>query len=196
MQGVEPGFNSSAYGLLLIAIWSGVAVSLAVAMAVTGQRSAPTRALSSDRRDLSATRDVSVAMAVLLCAWGFIVFTQYLVVWSANLPKEVIWYQHRSAGAGQFAEYSAGLVVLLALLALLPRELGRRAGLLAWVAAALVVMHGLELFWLVTPAFRARFTILPADLLAMAAAAGLGIGSVLMLGDRARNQGEAQHGGA
>ena len=196
VQSVEPSFNSSAFGLLLISTWSSIAVSLAVTLAVSGRRPRTARGLSADHRDLRATQHVSTAIAVLLANWGFLVFTQYLVVWSANLPKEVIWYQHRAAGIGLPAEYSAGILCALALSALLPRGFSRHAGLLAWVAAALLVMHGLEMLWLVTPAFRFRFTLTIADGLALAGAAGIGIGAVMMLGGDSLNQGRIEHGAA
>ena len=171
-QSVEPRFNSSAFGLLLIAAQCSIAVSLAVVMTTTG------------RRDRMATQHVATALAVLLAIWGFMTFTQFLVVWSANLPREVIWYQHRAAGLGLAAEYSAGILCALALATLLPQSFARRAGLVAWVGAALLVMHGLEMLWLVTPAFRSAFTLTLADGLAIAAAAGLGIGLALHVGER------------
>lgn len=193
-QEVEPSFMSSAFGLLLISAQCSVAVSTAVLMAVVGRPEAEaSHALSSGRRDLVATEHVATALAVLLGAWGFMVFTQYLVVWSANLPKEVVWYQHRSAGVGLLAEYCAGILCALALVALLPRAPARHAGVVAWVAAALLVMHGFEMLWLVTPAFRSAFTLTPADIAAVAAAAGLGIGGALLFGDRA-GTGRVGHG--
>ena len=189
-QAVEPAFNSSAFGLLLIATQAGIAVSLATTMAATGRR--PTL----DRRDGIATQHLGTVLAVLLGAWGFLAFTQYLVVWSANLPKEVVWYQHRAAGIGQIAEDSAAILCFAALLCLLSRRLPRSPGLLAWVAAALVVLHGVELLWLVTPAFRATFSVTLADLLALAGAAGLGIGAAMLLGERVLDRGRFGHGAA
>lgn len=189
-QAVEPSFTSSAFGLLLIATQAGIAVSLAVAIAATGRRS------TLDRRDGTATQHLGTVLAVLLGAWGFLAFTQYLVVWSANLPKEVVWYQHRAAGIGQAAEDSAAILCFVALLCLLSRKLLLIPGLLAWVAAALVVLHGFEMLWLVTPAFRATFSLTLADLLALAGAAGLGIGAATLLGERVLDRGRFGHGAA
>ena len=189
-QAVEPSFNSSAFGLLLIATQAGIAVSLAVAMAATGRRP------NLDRRDGTATQHLGTVLAVLLGAWGFLAFTQYLVVWSANLPKEVVWYQHRAAGIGQAAEDSAAILCFVALLCLLSRKLLRVRGVLAWVAAALVVLHGFEMLWLVTPAFRATFSVTLADLLALAGAAGLGIGAATLLGEGVLDRGRFGHGAA
>ena len=182
---VEPSFNSSAFGLLMISAQCSIAMSLAVVMTVVGRPPAEAaRALSTDRRSAVGTQHVATALAVLLAAWGFMTFTQYLVVWSANLPKEVVWYQHRSAGIGIVAEYGAGILCALALAALLPQSAARHAGLVAWVAAALLVMHGLEMLWFVTPAFRSAFTLTIPDAVAVVAAAGLGIGGALLVGER------------
>lgn len=195
-QEVEPSFNASSFGLLLIAAQCSIAVCLAVVMAVSGRRETDAaHALASDRRDLDATGEVGIALAVLLASWAFLTFTQYLVVWSANLPKEVIWYQQRASGLGLVAEYSSAVLCALALVALLSRGLSRHAAVLAWVAAALLVMHGLEMFWLVTPAFRGSFSLTLADLAALAGAAGLGIGSALFIGERT-DRGRASRGAA
>lgn len=196
-QAVEPSFNSSAFGLLLIAAQCSAAVSLAAVLAVTGRPEPPAdRALSAERAgDPAASRHVATALAVLLGFWGFLSFTQYLVVWSANLPREVVWYQHRAAGLGLRAEYSAGILCALALAALLPRWPSRRTALLAWVAAALLAMHGLEMLWLVTPAFRLAFAVTGADLFALGGAAGLGIGGALLSGQRIE-RGRGRHGAA
>lgn len=184
-QEVEPSFNSSAFGLTLIAAQCSIAVSMAVLMVVVGRPEAEaSHRLTSGRRDLLATQHVATALAVLVGAWGFMVFTQYLVVWSANLPKEVVWYQHRAAGIGLAAEYCAAILCALALAALLPQAPARHAGLVAWVAAALLVLHGGEMLWLVTPAFRAAFTLTVADVVAAAAAVGLGLGAALLFGER------------
>ena len=195
-QAVEPGFTSSAFGLLLIAAQCSIAVSLAVVMTGGSPSGAETsRGPPTGGRTLDATPQIGTALAVLLGAWGFLAFTQYLVVWSANLPKEVVWYQHRAAGLGLAAEYSAGVLCALALVALLARGLSRRAGLLAWVAAALLVMHGVEMLWLVTPSFRPGFTVTLADALALAGAGGLGIGVALLVGGRP-DRGRVGHGAA
>lgn len=195
-QEVEPSFVSSAFGPLFIAAQCSIAVSTAVLMVVVGRPEAEAElALSAGRRDRAATQHVATALAVLIGVWGFMVFTQFLVVWSADLPKEVIWYQHRAAGLGQAAEYGAGILCALALAILLPRAPARHAGVVAWVAAALLVMHGFEMLWLVTPAFRSAFTLTLADLAAIVAATGLGIGTALFFGDRA-GTGRVGHGAA
>ncbi len=101
-QQVEPGFNASSFGLVLVAAQCSIALCLAVVMVMTGRGGrVAARGAAEDRRDVDSTIRVGTGLAVALGFWGFLVFTQYLVVWSANLPREVLWYQHRSAGLGQ-----------------------------------------------------------------------------------------------
>lgn len=185
IMAVDPAFTSAAFGLTTIVSQAGLAVSLAAVL------SAPRRLTAAERRN------VGVWLAVLLGAWAFLEFTQYLVVWSANLPREVVWYETRAAGIGRAAEALAVILCAVALVGLLGRGAARRPRLLGLVASALVLLHGLEMFWLVTPAFRAQFTFTLIDLLALAGAGGLGLGTALLLGDRAAlRSGRLGHGAA
>ena len=168
---VEPRFYSSAFGILFLFGQSGMAAALATVLV----RPTP-------------SRPVALVLSLLLGLWIFLQFTQYLVIWSANLPAEVLWYQHRSAGLGWTAESVAALLCLLALGILLPRTSAARPGLVAMAAGALVLLHGFEMLWLVTPAFRSHFSITLADMLGLVGLGGLGVGAALLLAPRRARQ--------
>ncbi|MEM7311203.1 MAG: quinol:cytochrome C oxidoreductase [Planctomycetota bacterium] len=88
--------------------------------------------------------------------WGYIAFSQYLLIWYANVPEETVWFQPRQRGG--WAPVSLTLVFghfLLPFAGLLSRRVKRRRGLLAAWGAALVALHYVDLLWLVGPAFRA-----------------------------------------
>ncbi len=85
--------------------------------------------------------------------WSYIAFSQYMLMWYANIPEETFWWQPR-----HFTPWWAGVSLLLLLghfvapfLALISRRPKRRPGLLAAVAAWLLFMHWLDLYWLVAP---------------------------------------------
>jgi hypothetical protein len=156
---LQPGLASSAIGLLLIASQVGSAACLAAVLA------------AADRRVTGGS-----ALAWLLGAWAFLHFIQYLVVWSANLPAELAWYQART-GAVVWLALPATLVGLV----LLPSALARRPAVLGSVAGLLLLMHWGEDFWLVTPAFRGSFTLTLPDVLAMLGCAGVVVGLLLLL---------------
>jgi hypothetical protein len=155
-QSLDPQFGSSAYPLTLIVSQCSFAVAAAV--------------LLSAAAGFRGGAGAAVLLAGLLGAWGFLHFTQFLIVWSANLPGEVVWYQRRDAGLGRAAEWIAGGAAGLALLLMLPRRLETLRLSLAAAALLAVLAHAIEAFWLITPASREGLAVTGADGLALAGA--------------------------
>lgn len=84
--------------------------------------------------------------------WAYIAFSQLLIIWIADVPQEVSWYLPRLGGSwgglalvllvGQF-----GLPFLL----LLFRGVKRSPRVLAKIGFWLLLMHYLDVYWLVLP---------------------------------------------
>jgi hypothetical protein len=88
-----------------------------------------------------------------VCFWAYIAFSQLMLIWIAHLPEDVPWYLHRLHGGW------GGIAVVLGIgrfglpfFVLLSRDLKRDPRRLAIVAGWLLVMHYLDLYWLVMPA--------------------------------------------
>ncbi len=182
---VAPGLNSTAYGLLLIASQCGIAFSAAVLLA--GPTQPPESVLSGTARTASPGRpaapvpgSVIATLVWLLAAWMFLQFNQYLVVWSANLPREIVWYQQRDLGLGRAAEWFALLAFLVPLLAATVPRLARDVRVVAWLAGLVLLMHLVETLWLITPSFRGAFTLSLADLLGLAGIGGVSCALLLL----------------
>ena len=171
IMALQPGLGSSAFGLLVIALansaWRPASRAFVVAVGTPPRRRASRRVGAPSWR-------------WCWCFWLILQFGQFLVVWSANLPAEIVWYQARAAGGGAALVWSAAAASALAL-ALLPSPLARRPVGLACVAGMLLAMHALEMLWLVTPAFRGQFVISLADVLAVLGVGGLLSGLLLVL---------------
>jgi hypothetical protein len=93
-------------------------------------------------------------MLAFVMLWAYFSFSQFLIIWSANLPEEIPWYLHRLHGGWQVI--GIGIIVfhfLLPFLVLLSRDVKQRPGALAVVAVVMIVVRFVDLFWLVTPAF-------------------------------------------
>jgi len=87
--------------------------------------------------------------------WGYIAFSQYLLIWIANLPEEVPWYIARSRGG--WRPVGIFLVVfqfLVPFFALLSRDLKRSPRALVAVAGYLLVVHYVDVYWVMMPALR------------------------------------------
>ena len=171
----QPALGSSLAGLLLIAGQMALAGSLAGLVVAVGS--------DAGARLPAGT---GLLLGLLVAAWFFLHFVQFLVVWSANLPAEAAWYLGRLAGIGT-ACIAFAAIAALAAMALLPSMLGRIPAVMATLAAMVVLAAlGVTLLF-VLPAYRGRLALTVADALALVGLGGLLIGALLLLlpkGDR------------
>jgi hypothetical protein len=92
-------------------------------------------------------------MLAFTAFWAYIAFSQFMLIWIANLPEEAPWYHVRINGP--WLNVSASLFFLHFLLPfgiLLSRNLKLQPRKLSVVALYILVMHAVDLYWLVWPA--------------------------------------------
>jgi hypothetical protein len=84
--------------------------------------------------------------------WAYIAFSQYLLIWIANLPEEVPWYLVRTdtgwKGVGIFL---ALFQFLLPFVILMPRERKRSWRPLVVMAVWILAVHYVDIYWVVMP---------------------------------------------
>lgn len=86
--------------------------------------------------------------------WAYLSFSQYLIIWAGNLRDEIPWYMTRAKGA--WAGVALALIIFhfaVPFLLLISRFVTRQARMLIWVAALLLVMSIIDIYWLSVPAF-------------------------------------------
>lgn len=100
--------------------------------------------------------DLGNLLLAFVMLWAYVSFSQFLIIWSGNLPEEVPWYLTRIGPAWQ------GLALLLVachfaapLAILLVRSSKQNARRLAVLAGALLALRFLDFYWLIAPSFRA-----------------------------------------
>ncbi len=84
--------------------------------------------------------------------WGYIAFSQFMLIWYADLPEETFWFKTRMEGSwgtvslvllfGHFVVPFAGL---------LSRHAKRNLRVLTFWAIWMLAMQAVDLFWLVVP---------------------------------------------
>lgn len=102
---------------------------------------------------VSHTHALGKLLLVALLFWAYVAYSQYLIVWIADIPREVVWYHPRTWTSWRWV--GAVLVVghlLLPAAALLSWRVKRHAAALAAVGAWVVAMHYVDLYWIVLPA--------------------------------------------
>lgn len=87
--------------------------------------------------------------------WAYMAFSQYLLIWYANIPEETVWYTHRWIGSWKVV--SLVLVFgnfVIPFLLLMPKAAKRNLPFLAAMSVWLLLMHWVDMFWLVLPNFQ------------------------------------------
>ncbi len=98
--------------------------------------------------------DLAKMIFAFLVFWGYMQFSQYFLIWYANIPEETVWYYHRWTGNWKIITMT--LVFghfALPFIALSFRAAKRNLTWLTVVAAWVFVMHFIDLYWLVFPYF-------------------------------------------
>lgn len=149
MMSLDPRFFSTIFGVY----W--FAGSFLAAFAVLVLAAAATRDLPEHfGAHLNADHVHSLGKFLLAFTafWAYIGFSQYMLIWIANVPEEVPWYLVRAKGP--WARVGVALAVAhfaLPFLALLSRRLKRDVRRLALVAGWLLLVHWVDLHWVIMP---------------------------------------------
>jgi hypothetical protein len=86
--------------------------------------------------------------------WAYLAFSQLLIIWSGDLPHEISWYLHRSAGLWKYvAVFLFAFHFAIPFALLLSRRNKRYIERLALVAAMVLVAHAIDVWWLIIPSF-------------------------------------------
>ncbi|GJQ21972.1 MAG: membrane protein [Bacteroidia bacterium] len=86
--------------------------------------------------------------------WMYIWFSQYLLIWYANIPEETAYFLKReTAGWGTFTILVLLFNWVIPFIALMPRSAKRSEGVLLRVSIVVLVGHWIDLFWMILPTF-------------------------------------------
>jgi len=84
--------------------------------------------------------------------WAYIAFSQYMLIWYANIPEETIWFLRRNTESWWYLNLA--LVVghfFVPFLLLLPQSGKRNPTFLCAVAVWILIMHFIDLYVMVLP---------------------------------------------
>jgi hypothetical protein len=149
LMSLDPGWYSTIFGVYYFA---GAAVGV---YALLPLASFLLQRAGFIRRSVTVEHyhDLGKLLFGFVVFWAYIAFSQYMLQWYANLPEETHWFvvrqQHGWGWVGLALVFGHFLIPFVALLSRAPK---RRPPFLAAVAAWVLVMHWVDLYWLVMPA--------------------------------------------
>ncbi len=107
-----------------------------------------------DRIPLKVFNDLGSLLLAFVIFWIYVTFSQFLIIWSGNLPREIGWYLDRSRGGWKtFAVLLMAAEFLLPFFLLLSRAAKRNRQRLLFICALILSANVLHSFWLVAPTF-------------------------------------------
>ncbi len=149
MMSLEPHWVSTIYGATVV-VGQGLATLALMIVVVDILTAARPMAEAATPGRLHDLGNLMLAFTML---WAYMSFSQYLIIWSGNLPEEIPWYLRRGRGPWQWVALALIFFhFFLPFFVLLFRESKRQVRLLVQVALLVLGMHWLDLVWLIIPA--------------------------------------------
>lgn len=157
LMSLDPFWYSTMFGILVAAGQALTALAFAIGVSVYLGQFAPFSTLMTRDR----LNDLGNLLLATVIFWAYIAFMQYLIIWSADLPEEVVWYLDRLEGGWDWVPIALIFFhFALPFALLLSGRVKRNPRTLAGVALLLLAAEMLHLYWLVAPTFSpSHFTI-------------------------------------
>jgi hypothetical protein len=150
LMSLSPGWASTIYGFYVIV---GQVVA-ALAFIILVSLFLASRPPLEGRFRADHFHDYGKLMLAFIMIWAYFSVSQFIIIWSGNLPDETSWYMGRMIGGWKACSLALILVhFILPFVLLLSRNLKRDKKRLARVAAMVLFARWLDVFWLAAPAF-------------------------------------------
>jgi hypothetical protein len=149
MMSLDARFFSTIFGVYWFA-GSFMATFAVTIVAATLSRPDPTA--FGHHMNLEHFHSLGKFLLAFTSFWAYVAFSQFMLIWIANIPEEVPWYILRIHGGWRFvAAFLALFHFLVPFFLLLSRDLKRSPRALSLVAGWLLLAHWVDVYWLVMP---------------------------------------------
>jgi hypothetical protein len=148
LMSLEPHWFSTIYGVLILGGQGLSALALLISVIIWLSRRPPLDRIVVP----SHIHDLGNLLLAFVMLWAYFSFSQFLIIWSGNLPQEISWYIYRTQTSWRFV--GAALIAFhfaVPFLLLLSRAVKRHGDTLMAVAAWLLLLRAVDLWWLIAP---------------------------------------------
>ena len=150
LMSLDPHWFSTMFGLIFI----GGQVLATFAFMILVTRMLSQHEPMKDMVQPAQFHDLGNLTLAFTMIWAYLSFSQFLIIWSGNLPETITWYTDRSRGGWQWVALLLFMLnFALPFVLLLSRFTKRRIDALARVAIIILAMRLVDLFWVIAPKF-------------------------------------------
>lgn len=147
LMSLQPEWTSTIYGLLFAVMAGMAAHTFALAFLRARSNWAPYRELLNRQ----ITRDFGNLLLTILLLWAYFTFSQYIVMWSGDIQREVSYYTMRPGGWDLIAIAIVVTGFFGPLLALTTPRVKASILPLGLLAQWMLFIDWLNLYWMVAP---------------------------------------------
>lgn len=148
LMSLQPHWFSTVYGVYLFAGLFQSTMAFMILLILYCKK----QGLLEGFVDENHLHDLGKFMFAFCVFWAYIAYSQYMLMWYANMPEETMFYLPRVTGSWMYV--SAALLLfkfVVPFLALLSRRAKRNPTHLAAVAVLILIMQYVDLYWLIYP---------------------------------------------
>jgi hypothetical protein len=149
LMSVEPAWYSTIFGLYYLAD-GALAFFSVVTLICMGFRRA---GILEKSINIEHYHDLGKWIFAMTCFYTYMGFSQFLLIWYANIPEETIFYRHRMGGWLWISLAYPIIRFFIPFFTLLSRPAKRNMTIIGVMAAYSIVMVYLDVYWIVMPVF-------------------------------------------
>jgi hypothetical protein len=149
MMSLDPRFYSTIFGVYWFA---GSFLGAFAVLAIATQATRADPAHFGHHLNADHVHSIGKFMLAFVAFWAYIAFSQFMLIWIANIPEEVPWYVVRTGSPwGRVGIFLAVAHFAVPFFLLLSRDLKRNPRPLAWMAGWILLVHWIDIHWVIMP---------------------------------------------
>lgn len=150
LMSLEPHWYSTIFGLYILAGGALTFMSFVTLICMGFRRAG----ILKNSITVEHYHDLGKWLFALTAFYTYMGFSQYLLIWYANLPEETIWYRHRSVGSWLYISLAMPFIrFLIPFFVMLSRPAKRSLTMIAGLAIWSIIVEYIDLYWVAMPAY-------------------------------------------
>jgi hypothetical protein len=150
LMSLEPHWYSTIFGLYILAGGALTFMSLLTLICLGFRRAG----ILKNSITKEHYHDLGKWLFALTAFYTYMAFSQYLLIWYANLPEETIWYRHRSVGGWLGISLAMPFIrFLIPFFVMLSKPAKRSLNMIAAFAIWSLIVEYVDLYWVVMPTY-------------------------------------------
>lgn len=148
MMSLEPHWYSTIFGVYFFSgiTWCALA-ALTLAVVILREKGYFIQGIKDDHY-----YSLGTLMFAFTAFWGYIAFSQYMLIWYADMPEETSWFMHRWEGGWIYASIILIIIhFIVPFFSLLSFSSKTNPKRLKFISVWILVSHFFDLYWIIMP---------------------------------------------